>query len=83
MNTLRRLISSIAFLAITFVVTAQDYNNIEFIENKGQWDDQVKFMGEVNAGAIYIRSTGFTLVQHNPTDYAALQSAMHEMTKTS
>lgn len=78
MNTLRHLISSIVLAATAFATSAQDYSNIEFVENKGQWDPRVKFKGEVNAGAVFITDKGFTILQHNPDDYTAVQSAMHE-----
>jgi gliding motility-associated-like protein len=74
MISLKPYIFFIAFLASTFPVFAQDYNNIEFIENKGQWDSRVKFRGEVNAGAVFVRSAGFTILQHNQQDWAAMQS---------
>jgi gliding motility-associated-like protein len=45
--------------------------------NKGQWDSRVKFKGEVNTGAVFVRSTGFTILQHNQQDYAALQTLTH------
>ena len=50
-----------------FAAMAQ--GNIEFIENKGQWDSRVQYKGEVSNGAFFIRSGGFTVVQHNPVDY--------------
>jgi len=78
MTSLKPYIFFIAFLASTLPAIAQDYNNIEFIENKGQWDSRVKFKGEVNAGAVFVRSNGFTILQHNPQDYAALQSMTNE-----
>lgn len=78
MNTLKRLIAAIAVLASTSVSVAQDYNNIEFIENKGQWDKHVRYKGEVDGGAVFITTTGFTILQHNRDDYNALQSLMHE-----
>jgi len=78
MNTLRRLISSIALVATTLATTAQDYSNIEFVENKGQWDPRVKYKGDVNAGTVFITDKGFTILQHNPDDYGALQSALHQ-----
>ena len=77
MNTLKHLISSIAFIATVSVATAQDYSNIEFIENKGQWDPQVKFKGDVKNGAVFVRSTGFTFLQHNTQDFEALMSSLH------
>jgi gliding motility-associated-like protein len=64
-------------LAISFDISAQNYDNIEFVENKGQWDSRVKFKGDVNAGAVFIRSSGFTILQHNQQDYEAVQSMMH------
>src|SRR5690349_15082542 len=81
MVTLRSLIWLMAFTASTLPVFSQDYSNIEFIENKGQWDSRVKYMGEVNAGAIFIRSTGVTVLQHNAEDYAALRTMMHGHTQ--
>ena len=77
MVTLKRLITTIVLTATCSVATAQDFSNIEFVENKGQWDSRVKFKGEINAGAVFIRSSGFTILQHNPHDYAALQSELH------
>ena len=77
MATLKSLIIFAAFAVSSVPVIAQDYNNIEFIENKGQWDSHVKFKGEVNAGAVFVRSTGFTILQHNQQDFAALQTITH------
>lgn len=64
-------------LALSYLSTAQSYDNIEFVENKGQWDSRVKLKGEVNAGAVFIRSTGFTILQHNQQDYANLAASLH------
>ena len=82
MATLKSL-CALALLASSFSVFAQDYNNIEFIENKGQWDPHVKFKGEVSSGAVFIRSTGVTFLQHNQDDYATLQSLEHNRTHIS
>ena len=43
--------------------------NIEFIENKGQWDEKVKFMGRVSNGAFFIHNDGYTVVQHHADDW--------------
>lgn len=67
----------VLMLAISLDIVAQNYDNIEFVENKGQWDSRVKFKGDVNAGAVFIRSTGFTILQHNQQDLAAVQSMLH------
>jgi len=57
---------------------AQSYNNIEFIENKGQWDRRVQYMGQVSNGSFFIRSGGITVLQHNPVDFANLNRKVHD-----
>lgn len=57
--------------------SAQSYNNIEFIENKGQWDSRVQYKGDVSNGAFFIRSGGFTVLQHNPQDFANVSLFLH------
>ena len=51
--------------------------NIEFIENKGQWDSRVKYMGRVEGGAFFVHQNGFTVQQHDPTDWAKLTASLH------
>ena len=51
--------------------------NIEFIENKGQWDSRVKFLGRVEGGAFFIHQNGFTVQQHDPRDWAEVTSSVH------
>jgi gliding motility-associated-like protein len=75
--TLKRLIILTALLVLALAVTAQNYNNIEFIENKGQWDKRVKFKGDVSTGAFFIRSGGFTVLQHDPKDIQGVYDMIH------
>jgi len=72
---LKRFPLLLALLLPAFAVMAQ--GNIEFIENKGQWDSRVQFKGEVSNGAFFIRSGGFTVVQHNPVDYVNVARYIH------
>jgi gliding motility-associated-like protein len=74
--TLKRNIILAGFL-LPFFAFAQSFNNIEFIENKGQWDDRVKFTGAVDGGAFFIRSKGFTVLQHNKADLNSIFETMH------
>lgn len=61
-------------LILSSVVKAQ---NIEFIENKGQWDSHVKFQSEVPGGSFFIRKGGFTVLQHNKDDLKQAQEIIH------
>lgn len=56
---------------------SQNYGNVQFIENKGQWDSRVRYMAEVPAGAIFIQNDGVTILQHNPEDWEKLYESVH------
>ena len=74
--SLKFTILSASILLLPLFSLAQ-YANIEFVENKGQWDSRIKYKGEVNAGAFFIRSGGFTVLQHNQQDLAVLETSWH------
>ena len=75
--TLKRFLIFIALFFPAFAAISQSYNNIEFIENKGQWDSRVQYQGAVSNGAFFIRDGGFTVLQHNPLDFANLKRYIH------
>ena len=60
-----------------FSLLKAQYNNIEFVDNKGQWDSRIKFFGQVSAGAFYVQKDGFMVVQHNPADWEKIAEARH------
>ncbi len=63
------MIVTVLLLAATLRTFAQDGNEaFDFTENKGQWDKQVRYRGDVPAGAFYLHNNGFTVVQHNGDD---------------
>jgi len=56
-------------LVATLKLTAQSgFNNLEFIENKGQWDSRVRFKGNLPSGAFFLQQNGFTVTIHKPED---------------
>ena len=60
---------------MTLQIAAQ--SNFEFTENKGQWDNQIKFKGELSTGAFFLQKKGFTVLLHHPTDLAELIGHTH------
>ena len=52
-------------------------SNIEFVENKGQWDSRIRFKGEVGVGSFFLESHGFSVLLYNPDDLARLTNAHH------
>jgi gliding motility-associated-like protein len=75
--TLKKSILLAIVLIPAIILRAQNYNNIEFIENKGQWDSRVKYRGDVNNGAVFVREGGFTVLQHNPEDMEGFHAWGH------
>jgi gliding motility-associated-like protein len=67
------------FLALLFSgayysLAQSDFANFDFVENKGQWDRKIKFTGQLNTGAFFLQSNGFTVLLHNPQE---LQNLVH------
>ncbi|MEQ1676282.1 MAG: PKD domain-containing protein [Chitinophagaceae bacterium] len=62
---------------ILLTAQGQNYDNIEFIENKGQWDQRVQYMGRVSNGGFFIRSGGITMIQYNQVDLANMNTKDH------
>lgn len=73
--TLKKLFAVVVSLVTVCTLSAQ--GNIEFIENKGQWDNRVRYKGDVSNGIFFIREGGFTVVQHNPADLLRLGQFKH------
>ena len=52
-------------------------STLNFIENKGQWNDNVKFQGDLNNGAFFLTAKGFTVLQHKADDMQQLRDSHH------
>ena len=66
----------VSFFIITLLFCARSFAqqgaNFSFIENKGQWDESVKYYGELNAGGFYLSKNGFTVLLHNQKEVQAM-----------
>ena len=65
------------FLLITFSVTQKVFAQVQFVENKGQWDHKVKYMSEAGSGSFYLTEKGFTIDQNNPDDIEKIKLERH------
>jgi hypothetical protein len=72
------LITLISFSA----VAQKNTNSLEFIENKGQWDNRVTFMGDLGNGSFFLRKTGFTITQRSSADMVKLAEFSHAKAET-
>jgi gliding motility-associated-like protein len=72
---LKNILIILGFLMLTHAkIAAQDGSaNLEFIENKGQWNGAILFKGELNNGAFFLQKKGFTVLLHNPEELARMR----------
>lgn len=64
------------------VLFAQGGTNFSFTENNGQWTEQVKYYGQLNAGGFYLEKNGFTVLLHNAKELQDILHRHHTQTKT-
>lgn len=70
-----KILPILFFLMLSQVFSAQA--QMEFVENKGQWDQRVLFKGEFNTGSFFLESQGFTVLMHHPDDLNTLSEKIH------
>ncbi|MDR3714961.1 MAG: PKD domain-containing protein [Puia sp.] len=73
-------LSILLLAAISYVAAQESYSNLEFVQNKGQWNKEVLFKAEMNAGAFFLRQAGFTVLLYSPGDLRALTTHAHGAT---
>jgi gliding motility-associated-like protein len=81
LNNKYNIFTLIASLFFSFVYS-YGQSNVQFIENKGQWDKQIRFAAEVPAGNVLIHNSGFSIVQRDTTDWAKVYDLVHGHTET-
>jgi gliding motility-associated-like protein len=72
-----KFIKSLSLLILSALAAGNAFSQTEFIENKGQWDKQVKFMSNAGNGAFFLQKNGFTVLQHNTHDLENFIAKMH------
>ena len=74
----QRLLFIILFSASFLQAAAQiDRGNLEFIENKGQWDTAMHFRSDISNGNFFLRKHGFSVLLQRPDDMNALRLSLH------
>jgi len=59
------------------IIAQTGYSNLEFIENKGQWDKQIHFKANITNGSFILRKQGFTVILHNAEDMDRIREFGH------
>ncbi|MBK8788010.1 MAG: PKD domain-containing protein [Chitinophagaceae bacterium] len=73
LKILRSFIILSSFACCVNKVSAQ----VEFIQNKGQWDNRVEYRGDFSTGSFFLENQGFTVAIHRVADLKMLSEQMH------
>lgn len=52
-------------------------NYLEFIENKGQWDKNIRFKGDMSTGSFLLQDNGYRVVLYNKQDLTRIGESVH------
>ncbi len=78
MTILRKiLLHFITILSAIFIVHHVSYGQVQFVQNKGQWDSKVQYRADFSTGSFFLEDQGFTVDLHNPADLKILSEQMH------
>jgi len=50
---------------------------LNFVENKGQWEKQILFKSDFNNGAFFLEENGFMVLLHHPEDLNKIATIAH------
>jgi gliding motility-associated-like protein len=65
------------FLVFTFLLGTNAFAQMEFVQNKGQWNSKVNYKGDFNTGAFFLENKGFTVLLNKPDDVRKLAEIAH------
>jgi gliding motility-associated-like protein len=62
---------------VMLISTKLCFAQMEFVQNKGQWNAKVNYKGDFQTGAFFLENSGFTVRLNKPEDVVALSDYMH------
>ncbi|MES2004701.1 MAG: PKD domain-containing protein [Bacteroidota bacterium] len=65
-------------LLVLMYTNAFAQNYLEFVENKGQWDKQIRYKGDMNTGSFLLQNNGYRVVLYNKDDLARRSASVHK-----
>ena len=64
-------------LSVLYCSAQSGYSNLEFVENKGQWDTAIRFRALMTTGTFFLRNGGFSVLLNDTTDLQRLGKLVH------
>ena len=77
MNFIRKIVFYSSFFLPFILAGLSSFAQLQFIENKGQWDSKVAFKSDISNGAFFLQKNGFSVVLHNEDDLKNFSDHQH------
>jgi gliding motility-associated-like protein len=77
LNFIRKIVFGLSLALPMIFAGNTSFAQLQFVENKGQWDSRVNFKTDMPAGAIFLQKNGFSVVLHNTEDLKKFSEHMH------
>lgn len=77
MKTSLQIMRPILLIFASFFLQQHLFAQMEFIQNKGQWDSRVQYRGDFSTGSFYLEKDGFTVALHNTDDLKNVSAHLH------
>ncbi|MDN3654589.1 PKD domain-containing protein [Ferruginibacter paludis] len=77
MNSVKYITLSFLLTSLIIFIGSRSFAQLQFIENKGQWDSRADFKSEISTGAFFLQKNGFSVVLRNADDLKKLADQMH------
>ncbi len=73
----RKILVFFILLTVQLTVNKPLFAQVDFVENKGQWNRAVDFKGDFKTGSFFLEKDGYGVVMHHPDDLARLAEVSH------
>lgn len=77
MKTCWQIKFSLLLSALLACASFKSVAQLQFVENKGQWEKEVDFKSDISNGAFFLQPQGFTVLLQNQQDLEALSERVH------
>jgi len=77
LKILRKILLRFLPILSSILAFQKVHAQLEFIQNKGQWDSRVEFRGDFSSGSLFLENQGFTVLIHNTADLKKISDQIH------
>jgi len=77
LKILRKIVPHLIIVFFAILAVQNTKAQMEFIQNKGQWDNKVEYRADFSSGSFFLENQGFTVLLHNPADLKKISDQMH------